>query len=59
MTPPLRVHFLLHLRHGWHVTWCGLPLVDPDGERWTKDAVKVTCRACRRLAKIGENEHDR
>ena len=29
---------------------CGLVLVDPDGERWTRDGAAVTCKRCRKLA---------
>ena len=51
MTTVLCVHFLLQVR-AFAVAWCGKEFADPHGERVTGEAARVTCKACRRLAKL-------
>lgn len=51
MTTPPAIH-LLAATADFQRAWCGLVLVDPEHERIVTDRARVTCRQCRRFARL-------
>lgn len=51
MTPPLKTHLLAH-GVTFRTAWCGQVYVDPHADQVTTDRTRVTCRNCRRAARL-------